>query len=285
LPAVGVGHGLAHLLEHLEEARQILARVGALAQQGGERAAADQLHGEIRSLVGRPAHLVHGHNAGVLKLATDLRLLGEAASLLRLVARRPPQMTFDLSRLRFVSSLAMGVLMTYCRAAIRAGARICLGPGVQPMVREALTRADLPGLFEAVDSAGGGGAPGSFAVGGQNAYPKVDDVERTFRITWGQLVELERELEPLLWRARIAGAKCRTFTAAHQAFAVVRDELAGLIGFAGKHRGHPVLGSLGAYEVAYWKLYDAVAGLLAGRAAGTEEQPEATVAGLRLGQP
>jgi hypothetical protein len=45
-------------------------------------------------------------------------------------------------------------------------------------------------------------------------------------------------------------------------FGPLRNELAGLLGFAGKHRRHPVLGSVGAYEVAYWKLYHAVAALV-----------------------
>jgi hypothetical protein len=54
----------------------------------------------------------------------------------------------------------------------------------------------------------------------------------------------------------------------------VKNELAGLIGFAGKHHRHPVLGSVGAYAVAYGKLYDAVAGLLPGRAAGVQEAPQ-----------
>jgi hypothetical protein len=39
-----------------------------------------------------------------------------------------------------------------------------------------------------------------------------------------------------------------------------------LVGLAGKHRDHPVLGTVGAYEVAYWRLNDAVAGLLPRRA-------------------
>jgi hypothetical protein len=46
------------------------------------------------------------------------------------------------------------------------------------------------------------------------------------------------------------------------AFGPVRNELAELVGFAGKHRGHPVLGGTAAHEVAYWKLYHAVAGLV-----------------------
>jgi hypothetical protein len=51
----------------------------------------------------------------------------------------------------------------------------------------------------------------------------------------------------------------------------VRDELAGLIGFASKHHWHPVPGGVGAYEIACWKLYDAVAAWLPG---GAHEAPE-----------
>jgi hypothetical protein len=45
-------------------------------------------------------------------------------------------------------------------------------------------------------------------------------------------------------------------------FAPFRDALAELVGLRGKHGRHPLLWSVGAYEVAYWRLHDAVAGLL-----------------------
>src|SRR5262249_33176669 len=51
-----------------------------------------------------------------------------------------------------------------------------------------------------------------------------------------------------------------------------------LIGFAGRHHRHPVLGSTGAYEVAYWKPYDTVAGLVPGRAAGAKGPRKTKVA-------
>jgi hypothetical protein len=101
-------------------------------------------------------------------------------------------------------------------------------------------------------------------------YPDVDAVQRTFGVTWGQLVDLEPRLETLLERARTAGARCRTFADVARVFGPVRNELAELVGFAGEHRSHAVLGSVGALEVAYWKLYDVVAGLVAGRAAPQE---------------
>jgi hypothetical protein len=90
-------------------------------------------------------------------------------------------------------------------------------------------------------------------------YPNVNDVQRTFGVSWGQLVELEPQLEVLLGRGRQAGARCRTVADVDRGFGPLRNELAALIGFAGKHHRHAVLGSAGAYEVAYWKLYDAVA--------------------------
>jgi hypothetical protein len=48
--------------------------------------------------------------------------------------------------------------------------------------------------------------------------------------------------------------------------------VAELVGFRGRHH-HPVLGSVGAHEVAYWRLREAVAGLLPRPTAGV---PEAT---------
>jgi hypothetical protein len=97
---------------------------------------------------------------------------------------------------------------------------------------------------------------------GRTMYPNVNDVQRTFGLSWGQLVELEPQLETLLGRARLASARCRTFSDMDRVFGPLRNDLAALIGFAGRHHRHPVLGSPGAYEVAYWKLYDSVARLL-----------------------
>ena len=56
----------------------------ALAQDRGERAALDQLHGEERPLA-EAADVVDGHDARVLELAADLRLLDEAAGDLRAI--------------------------------------------------------------------------------------------------------------------------------------------------------------------------------------------------------
>jgi anti-anti-sigma factor len=193
------------------------------------------------------------------------------AALLPLAARRPASVTFDLGGLTFLSSLAMGVLVSYRRAAARAGTRVFLAPDLHPAVREALDRAELSGLFEAARPAGPGAGPRLPAGGARDRYPNVDDVQRTHGVAWGELVELEPQLEALLWRARQAGAKCRTLTDVARVLSPLQGELAGLIGFLGKHHRHPVLGSVGAYEVAYWKLYDAVAGLLPARAGGGEK--------------
>jgi hypothetical protein len=181
--------------------------------------------------------------------------------------------TFDLSELTFISSLGMGVLVAYRHGAVRSGARVCLAPDPHPAVREALDRAGLLGLFEIDRGVQARVGPGPVAEDSRIRSPNGDPVQRTDGVSWGQLVDLEPQVQELLWRARLAGASCRTSPDVARAFGPVKNELAGLIGFAGKHRRHPVLGSVGAYQVAYQKLYDAVAGLLPGRAAGTHEAP------------
>ena len=94
------------------------------------------------------------------------------------------------------------------------------------------------------------------------AYPRVHDLERTHGMTWQELTGLGPRLAELLWQARADGARCRDREDVGRAFAPLRGALAELIGFRGRHRNCPVLGSVGAYEVAYWRLHDAVAGLL-----------------------
>jgi anti-anti-sigma factor len=78
------------------------------------------------------------------------------ASLTPLLARCSARVTFDLGNLRFVSSLVMGALATYRRAAVRRGVRVYLAPELQPEVRAALDRAGLLDLFETVGGAGAG---------------------------------------------------------------------------------------------------------------------------------
>jgi len=211
-----------------------------------------------------------------------VRLRGEAGvaeagvletSLARVLVRRPARVIFDPSELRFLSSLAMAVLVSYRRAAVRAGVRVCLATALHPAVRAALDRAKLMDLFEVVDSAKPCAGPGPREKVTREVYPKVDDVQRARGIAWGELVQLEPHVQTLLWRARQVGAGCRTFADVDRAFGSLRDELTGLIGFAGKHHRHPVLGSAGAYELAYWKLYEAVAGLLPSHTSGLEKEP------------
>jgi hypothetical protein len=105
-------------------------------------------------------------------------------------------------------------------------------------------------------------------------YPNIRDMERPAGITWGDLTTLEPRLEELLWAARRASVSCRRWSEVDPAFVPFRSALTELIGFAGGHHRHPVLGSAGAYQVAYWKLYDAVAGLLPCSADYAEEALE-----------
>jgi anti-anti-sigma factor len=206
----------------------------------------------------------------------EVRLRGQAGVLeadaletvlLRLAARRPACVIFELSKLESISSLAMGLLVAYRRGAVRVGGRVCLAGDLQPGVREALDRAQLLSLFDEVGTTSPCGTPAD--LDGRRLHTIVDEAPGCC-LTWAQLVELEPRLATLLWQARGAGAGCRTITDVARVFVLVRSELTALIGFAGQHQRHPVLGSTAAYQLAYSKLYDAVAGLLPGRAARAE---------------
>jgi hypothetical protein len=105
-------------------------------------------------------------------------------------------------------------------------------------------------------------------------YPNFWELELLTCVTWQDLVELEPRLGHLLWQARQAGASCLCGADVDRAFPPIRNALVELVGFAGHNHRHPVLGSNGAYVVAYWKLYDAVAGLVPRRAGGAAEAPE-----------
>jgi len=65
-----------------------------------------------------------------------------------LSSRAPDRVTIDLSELTFLSALAMGVLVRFRRAVVRAGGRMRLSPTLQPQVRESLEVAKLTELFE-----------------------------------------------------------------------------------------------------------------------------------------
>jgi len=69
------------------------------------------------------------------------------AGLLTASARRPALVTLDLSELRSISTLAMGVLVAYRRGVVRANGRVVLEEPLQPAVYEALERAELLDLF------------------------------------------------------------------------------------------------------------------------------------------
>jgi anti-anti-sigma factor len=192
-----------------------------------------------------------------------------AVALLRLSARRAPLVTLDLSRLSLLSSLAMGALATFRRGIVRAGGRVRLVACMEEQVRESLERTGMIAQFEAAEDCEVPGAALECPAQQQDrareathAFPKVHDLERRHGLTWGELAGMEPRLAELLWQARAAGARCRDWEDVPQTFAPFRNAVAEIVGFQGKHRGHPVLGSVGAYEVAYWRLHEAVAGLL-----------------------
>ena len=83
---VGIGHRLAHLLEDREIPRPVLARGRPVFEEGGQGPAPDQLHGDVKPRVGKPAQLVDRDDSRVLELAGDLRLLDEPADHLGVVA-------------------------------------------------------------------------------------------------------------------------------------------------------------------------------------------------------
>ena len=110
----------------------------------------------------RPVAAGPAVQVSVIQTATDLiiRVKGEARvecagalldGLLASAARRPAVVILDLSELRSISCLAMGVLVTYHRGVVRAGGRVRLAGGLQRAVHEALTRAELLDLFETTD--------------------------------------------------------------------------------------------------------------------------------------
>ncbi len=86
---VRVGHRLADLEQHAQRARQRPA-FASLARGGEDRlqiAPRDQPHREVHAALGVQAHLVHRHDAGVVQLRGDLRLLEEAVEQARIDAR------------------------------------------------------------------------------------------------------------------------------------------------------------------------------------------------------
>ncbi len=90
-------------------------------------------------------------------------------------------------------------------------------------------------------------------------YQSVKDYEKLWGISWDELVALEPELDRLLADAQCAGEGCRTIDQVNRRFSPFKNRIICLIGFCGKHRGHPILGTHKAYDVVYWKLRNAVA--------------------------
>jgi anti-anti-sigma factor len=205
-----------------------------------------------------------GGEAGV-KQVSEL-----AGALFGLSARRAPLFTLDLSGLRSVSSLALGALVAFRRGVVRAGGRVRLEAGLQEPVRESVERTGLLDLFGSPEegqtaSAHDKAPPAQHrkAAGERvNVVPRVQSLERAHGLTWGELVGLEPRLAELLWQAREAGASCRAWEDLPRVFTPFRNAVAELVGFRSRHSRHPILGSVGAYEVAYWRLHEAIAGLM-----------------------
>ncbi len=87
----------------------------------------------------------------------------------------------------------------------------------------------------------------------------VKDIERMHKITWDRLTELEPQLHDLLNEARSVRACCRKWRDVEKSWTPFKSPIHRLVGLFGKHRGHPVLGTVAAYDVVYWKLHNAVA--------------------------
>jgi anti-anti-sigma factor len=87
---------------------------------------------------------------GIKGEARDLEAGNLEAALMRVEARRPSLVTFDLSELHFLSSLVLSMLVAYRRGSVRRGGRVRL-LGLQPSVRETIEQARLASLFEEVD--------------------------------------------------------------------------------------------------------------------------------------
>jgi hypothetical protein len=74
------------------------------------------------------------------------------------------------------------------------------------------------------------------------------DIENMHGVTWEQLAALEPELTELLTFARMVGTGCRKWYDVERGFNQFKNDIHKLVGFCGKHRGHPI-----------WKLHNAVA--------------------------
>jgi anti-anti-sigma factor len=75
------------------------------------------------------------------------------AALLRISARRPRLVTLDLSGLKFISCLAMSVLVTFRYGAVRTGSKVRMAAPLRESVRQALQRCGLLALFDVPEAA------------------------------------------------------------------------------------------------------------------------------------
>ncbi len=123
---VRVGHRFAHAQQHVERARAVpaLLRVAHELEDAPEIAALDEAHREVDLAAAVEAELVHGHDAGVIELAGDLRLLEEAHhaalvdALQRVVLGVPLAAEHDLHR-----ELAAQIVVPHAQDHAHAAAR------------------------------------------------------------------------------------------------------------------------------------------------------------------
>jgi anti-anti-sigma regulatory factor len=87
-----------------------------------------------------------------------------------LAARRLAVVTIDLSELRSISSLALGVLGAYQQCVARSGGQVRLAGMLSPAVKDPLARATPFDLFEA--SMDAGPAPDIHAIHQPQAAPR-----------------------------------------------------------------------------------------------------------------
>ena len=90
----------------------------------------------------------------VIKLEGSLELAACTAlerGLLGLTARKPKLAIFDLSGLTFISSLAMGSMVSFRHGVTRAGGQAFLA-GMSPLILDCFRRPRLTALFEVRDS-------------------------------------------------------------------------------------------------------------------------------------
>jgi hypothetical protein len=87
-------------------------------------------------------------------------------------------------------------------------------------------------------------------------------MEQMRGVKWDDLAKLEPELETLLRFARQQGDLCRAsrkWSDVKYSMAYFTYYILLLVGFASEHRGHPILGTDAAFDVARCKIHNALA--------------------------